>query len=1357
MRRGRRRRLTQEEEELYRDSILAQTAAELEGRDHTFTMTRRPRIAPPVLYDSEEDTESDYSSDGGAPASPPSPQQAPELAQVAQPAVQSLQVPPQTGPVQIFQPLFDALIRSETFVLDRANGEYMFNVDRFVLVETGAANPNGALGELRRLYVKYCVRDGSGLASLVNSQGGSYMRIPFDKVYNMKVTLFFYILDVLAANYNTGVKSVMFSFNRRALVNRVAGGTNIQYVVPSFQIDTSRITLNSVLQMYSGIIQRFMSDENVNRDESSMGWTWNESIESGDCIVFNDFRALGKEQRRQVLLGHGNYLFMKITLVRSPTGEVATCFNDSIRRIAEKVFKNKGLKIVTNEDNLCFLYTFLMGLYKIMFPLCLSKEVFVTPVHVLTAGLTQCNLWIKEFAESVMRKERVCDRIEGNIDKKFTLKEFSEVMQQIEDDCLKDSAHGYPAPDVAIDVYIMDSEHKVYPAYISRRRSDNRIKMLAISRNQGSHFCLITNERDVWKYLGGKPFKTCAKCKKAFFTNSMLFNHPCDEHDDPSGFHWNRKHACEQGDVVYGVCWKCRLKFDCETAFNFHTENCFMKGRNGFRMVKLPEKDVLRGVEESRRELPKVHVYFADFECSIGEEGQHTFMSAGIYSEEKEELRLMETMDAFMDYVIEEAKAHKEVKVYFHNAMNYDANFILKWVLSNSKSEGQKCFGWSIRVIMKSTNRLQKLSFLFQTEKTKHFIEIGDTFHFLTLSLDRIVSSLTKADVNANAGMFPRFFKVMGSRYGVADEQLNNVLKKNLFPYTFFTDCSKLDTPMEEFKKIFKADEVNLPFFSDGVSVEDLQRNYPLFEWCVSTFKMGSARDYHDLYLACDVLQIADVFMAARASLWDTHHVDLTEYMGMPSASWAAFLRFTPELKIPLYQSTIFAEFFSRMTRGGVTSAPLRFARSDETHAIMYLDVNGLYPFVMKKYAYPTGVFTWHTPTECEAADPTDYLLNKFVEMKVTNRGFCACVDLHYSDELKERTDQFPFAPDHMLINDQYFDEDGNLYPFLKKWSEENEGAAVKPFKGLVATLYDKERYCVHWRLLKWYMKHGLQVTKIHNLVFFNEDKYLEPYVSHNISLRNERTDELGKMVYKLMGNSIYGKTFENPFNHYKYVIVRNRTELDGLIQTANVDCISPIDEDNSVVKLTGDEVELDKPTYIGACVTEYAKLHMYKLFYDKIGKMFPKVELVYTDTDSFIIRVEHDVSMQGQALIDYMNSNGPLIGKEGGLIKSETGSDLIREVIAIRSKVYAYVTEGGHIGKRAKGTTGAAQKTQLSWESYKQVLLTLRAVPTSNMQFTRSAFEIASGRVTKISLDAADGKRKIEQDGIHTHAFGYN
>lgn len=1357
--RTRRRPLDPSEEEIVRQSIRSETARELEGRDEEAELVQRPSVYLADISDEDEDEPPSQppseDEDEGASAYPV-PQ--PALLVQAPAPPPPPQVPPQTGPVQIFQELYEALLRSGVFQLDPSTNEYVLNVDRYIPVELGAVNRQGPLGDVRRLYVRYCNQDTAGLASIVNGEGGAYLRIPFDKVYNMKVTLFFYILSVLTASYRTGVKTVSFFFRRGALLHKVAAGNSLTYVVPNFQVNTDRITLNDVLTIYSDIVGRFWSDENPNRDESSKGWSWNESIDSGDCIVFNDFRSLPPRERRAIMQGHGSYLFMKIRLIPSPTGMVATSFNDSIRRIVENVFKSKGLKVVTNDDNLCFLYTFLLGLFKMFYPRCLTGSTpYESSTHVITAALTQCNAWIKEFAERVMRKEVVCDKIETNVDKRFALREFAEVMKQIEDECLRDSKNGYPAPDVAVDVYVMDSEHRVYPAYVSARQSDNRIKMLAISRNQGSHFCLISGERDVWKYLGGKPFKTCAKCKKAFFTNGMLFNHPCDEQDDPSGFHWNTKHACDQADTVHGVCWKCRLKFDCDTACEFHKENCFMKGKNGFRLVKLPEKDYLCGVEETRVDLPKARLYFADFECSIDEEGQHNFMSAGIFSEEKEELTLLDSMDDFMDYVIREASATKEIQVYFHNAMNYDANFILKWVLNNSKSEGQKCWGWSIRVIMKSANRLQKLSFLFQTDKTKHFIEIGDTFHFLTLSLDRIVSSLTKPNVNANAAVFPRFFRVMGEKYGVSDEMLNNVLKKNLFPYTFFDSSSKLDVSMEDFSKVFRPEETNLQFFSDGVSIEDLQANLPLFQWCVSAFKMKTARDYHDLYLACDVLQIADVFMAARSSLWDTHHIDITEYMGMPSASWAAFLRFTPELRIPLYQTTLFAEFFARMTRGGVTSAPLRFARSDESHTIMYLDVNGLYPFVMKKYAYPTGVFSWYVPNEQEASDPTDYLLNKFVEMKVTNRGFCACVDLHYTDEVKEKTDQFPFAPDHMLINDQYFDEDGNLYPFLQRWSDENDGAIVKPFKGLVATLYDKQRYCVHWKLLKWYMKHGLQVTKIHNMVFFNEEKYLAPYVSHNISLRNERTDELGKMVYKLMGNSIYGKTFENPFNHYKYVIVRNRTELDGLIQTANVDCIAPIDEENSVVKLTGDEVELDKPTYIGACVTEYAKLHMYKLFYDKIGGMFPKVELIYTDTDSFIVRVEHNKNMHGQALIDYMNSSGPLIGKEGGLIKSETGTDFIREVIALRSKVYAYVTEGGHIGKRAKGTTGAAQRIQLSWESYKQVLLSLRAVPTTNMQFSRSAFQIASGHITKISLDAADGKRKIEEDGIHTHAFGYH
>ena len=88
----------------------------------------------------------------------------------------------------------------------------------------------------------------------------------------------------------------------------------------------------------------------------------------------------------------------------------------------------------------------------------------------------------------------------------------------------------------------------------------------------------------------------------------------------------------------------------------------------------------------------------------------------------------------------------------------------------------------------------------------------------------------------------------------------------------------------------------------------------------------------------------------------------------------------------------------------------------------------------------------------------------------------------------------------------------------------------MKEFNGLVCTLYDKENYNVHWRLLKFYMEHGIEITAVHFGVFFDEGSYLAGYVRTNIEIRNGRKDELGKTVYKLLGNAVYGKTFESPF-----------------------------------------------------------------------------------------------------------------------------------------------------------------------------------------------------------------------------------
>ena len=152
---------------------------------------------------------------------------------------------------------------------------------------------------------------------------------------------------------------------------------------------------------------------------------------------------------------------------------------------------------------------------------------------------------------------------------------------------------------------------------------------------------------------------------------------------------------------------------------------------------------------------------------------------------------------------------------------------------------------------------------------------------------------------------------------------------------------------------------------------------------------------------------------------------------------------------------------------------------------------------------------------------------------------------------------------------------------------------------------------------------------------------------------------------------------------------------------------------------------------------------------------------MVYTDTDSFIVQVRHPVDFpvnKPEDLFAYIKSKDPdLIGGIGGQVKSETGEDdTIQEVIALRSKVYAYKTIHGHIGKRAKGTTHDAQEMQLDWETYKRALESLTAINTRNVQFVRKTFKVASLDVFRQSLSVNDGKRFICSDGIHTHAFGF-
>ena len=189
---------------------------------------------------------------------------------------------------------------------------------------------------------------------------------------------------------------------------------------------------------------------------------------------------------------------------------------------------------------------------------------------------------------------------------------------------------------------------------------------------------------------------------------------------------------------------------------------------------------------------------------------------------------------------------------------------------------------------------------------------------------------------------------------------------------------------------------------------------------------------------------------------------------------------------------------------------------------ITYLDMNNLYGWAMSEYL-PYGGFKWLKNVD------------EFDVMSISEKspiGYFLEVDLEYPDELHELHNDYPLAPEKLAVSSDM------LSKYCKKIADKYE-IKVGDVKKLIPNLGKKTNYVVHYRNLQLYLSLGMKLTKIRRVLKCKQSDWMKNYTDFNTEKRINAA-VFKKDFFKLMTNSVYGKTMENLRKRINMRLVNN-------------------------------------------------------------------------------------------------------------------------------------------------------------------------------------------------------------------------
>ena len=322
--------------------------------------------------------------------------------------------------------------------------------------------------------------------------------------------------------------------------------------------------------------------------------------------------------------------------------------------------------------------------------------------------------------------------------------------------------------------------------------------------------------------------------------------------------------------------------------------------------------------------------------------------------------------------------------------------------------------------------------------------------------------------------------------------------------------------------------------------------------------------------------------------------------------------------------------------------------------------------------------------------------------------------------------------------------------------------------KKLMCNLLNKKKYVVHIKSLKQALNHGLKLKKIHRTIEFNQEAWFKPYIDMNTELRKVAVNDFKKDFFKLMNNSVFGKTMENIRKHRNTKLVTTDKKRNKLVSEPNYHTINYISEDLSIIEMHKTKVKMNKPIYLGLSILEIRKILMYEFWYDYMKPKYGNnVQLCYIDTDSFIMNIKtkdfykhisNDVELRFDTSTYEVNRPLPT-GKNKkviGLMKDELGGKIIMEFVTLRPKTYSYLTDDCKEDKKAKGIKKCVIKRMIKFNDYKNCLLRDEVILKSQQRFISQKHDVYKENINKSALSNNHDKRIVSSDKITSYPYGY-